>query len=346
MRATLTLNPIIVKELRSRMRGARTFIILSIFLVGLAGICYAILRVYQSQAAAGNFVISAHVGKGLFAALALAETLLITFLTPAVTAGAISGEREQLTYDLLVATPLRPGRILSGKLIATLSYILLLIFSAVPLGSLVLVFGGVAPRDLFQALALLLITALTFGMIGLLCSTLVRRTITATILAYGVVLLMVVGSYFAVALMAAATPNQPAPASRIVAASPFSAMASIVARGVQTEGAAVLPAGPMPPMTDGTGLMMNMEGLRTLLTGVVEYGPNGPVMLPIYRWTMVGYTLLGLGCYWLASHLVRPRRRWRVDWHDLIILGAMLVVATVGVRWLGIWPAIVSRWGL
>ena len=347
MRSALTLNPIIVKELRSRMRGARTFIILSIFLIGLASICYAILRVYEGQAAAGNFVISAHVGKGLFAALALAETLLITFLTPAVTAGAISGEREQLTYDLLVATPLRPGRILSGKLIATLSYILLLIFSAVPLGSLVLVFGGVAPRDLLQALALLLVTALTFGMIGLLCSTLVRRTITATILAYGIVLLMVVGSYFTVALMAAANPNQPAPASRIVAASPFSAMASIVARGVQTEGGpAVMPAGPMPPMVDGTGLMMNMEGLRSLMTGIVEYGPNGPVMLPIYRWTIVGYTLLGLGCYWLASHLVRPRRRWRVDWHDLVIVGAVLVVATLGVWWLEIGPAIVTRLGL
>ncbi len=154
MRAALTLNPIIVKELRSRMRGGRTFVILSAFLLGLGALCYAILRVYEGQARAGNQIISAHVGKGLFAVLALAETLLIVFLTPAVTAGAISSEREQLTYDLLVATPLRPGRILSGKLISTLSYILLLIFSAVPLGSLVLVFGGVAPRDLLQALVL------------------------------------------------------------------------------------------------------------------------------------------------------------------------------------------------
>ncbi len=329
------------------MRGGRTFVILSIFLAGLAAVCYAVLNVYERQASAGTFVISAQVGKGLFAVLALAETLLITFLTPAVTAGAISGEREQLTYDLLAATPLRPGRILSGKLIATLSYILLLIFSAVPLGSLVLVFGGVTPRDLLQALAVLLVTALTFGMIGLLCSTLARRTITATILAYAIVLMMVAGSYFAVALNRAAERDQPPAPSRLVALCPFSAIVSIVARGVQVEGGMkALPAGPMPPMMDGTGLMLNMPGLATLSLGLVQYGPNGPVMLPMYRWTIAGYALLGLGCYWLASHLVRPRRRWALDAHDLLILGSIIAVAALSVHWLGIGPGLTRRLGL
>lgn len=362
----ISINPIIVKEIRSRMRGARTFVILSIFLLGLGAICYAVLNVYQGQAKAGQFVLSAQVGKGLFAALALAETLLITFLTPAVTAGAISGEREQLTYDLLVATPLRPGRILSGKLVATLSYVLLLIFSAVPLGSLVLVFGGVAPKDLLQALALLLVTAFTFGMIGLLCSALVRRTITATILAYAIVLLLVAGSFFAVALRTAAQPNQPPEPSRIIAANPFSAMVSIVARGGQrptdampmpvapmrdgpvgiAAPAIAMPAGPMPPMLDGTGLLLNMPGMGMLSTGLIEYGPNGPVMQPMYRWTITGYALLGLACYWLASHLVRPRRRWRTDPHDLLMVGALLVVAGIGSRWLGLWPAIAHGLGL
>ena len=340
----LAINPIIVKEIRSRMRGGRTYVIQSIFLIGLAAICYAVLRVFQAQSRAGNMVISAHVGQGLFAVLALAETLLVTFLTPAVTAGAISGEREQLTYDLLVATPLRPGRILSGKLVATLSYILLLILTAVPLGSLVLVFGGVAPLSLVKALVLLLITALTFGMIGLLCSALVRRTITATILAYGIVLLLVVGSYFTVSLRMAANPNQPPTMSRIVAASPFSAMASIVLRGSQS-GAGEMPRGPMPIM-DGPGLMMGIPGVNSLTVGIVEYGPNGPIMLPVYRWTMVGYALLGLGCYLVASHLVRPRRRLRPDWHDLLILATMAIVGAGGTYWLGLWPGIARRLGL
>jgi ABC-2 type transport system permease protein len=342
---SVNINPIIVKELRSRMRGGRTYVILTIFLLGLAALCYGVIRVYEGQAQAGNMVISAHVGKGLFAALALAEVLLITFLTPAVTAGAISSEREQLTYDLLVATPLRPGRILSGKLIATLSYIFLLIFTAVPLGSLVLIFGGVAPEDLLRALVLLIVTALAFGMIGLLCSTLVRRTITATILTYAIVLIMVIGSYFAVSLRIAANPNQPPAPSRLIAASPFSAMASIVARGTQQHGGVMdMPAGPMP--MDGASLIMNMPGLSMLSVGIVQYGPNGPITLPMYRWTIAGYSLLGIACYWLASHLVRPRRRWRLGWNDLLMVGLMLVVTGASILWLGYVPSVTQRFGL
>ena len=70
----LELNPIIVKELRSRMRGGRLYLILTGYLVGLGLVSYAILRVFQSQAENGMQIISAHVGQGLFASLALAET--------------------------------------------------------------------------------------------------------------------------------------------------------------------------------------------------------------------------------------------------------------------------------
>lgn len=338
-----SLNPIIVKELRSRMRGGRTSIILSIFLVGLAAICYAVLQVFQAQARIGSPLISAHLGKGLFAALSLAEVLLVTFLTPAVTAGAISGEREQLTYDLLVATPLRPGRILSGKLVATLSYVLLLIFTAIPLGSLVLIFGGVSLRDLLEALLLLVVTAFTFGMIGLFCSTVVRRTITATILAYALVLLLVVGSFFIVTLRIAANPNQPISHSRIVAASPFSAMFSIVIRA--SADGRIVPRGPSPIM-DSAGMIMSMPGLNILATGVVEYGNNGPETYPIYRWTIVLYSVCGLLCYWLTSHLVRPRRRWRLDRHDLVMVVALVAVGTAGSYWLDTWPQFARLVGL
>jgi hypothetical protein len=83
-----------------------------------------------------------------------------------------------------------------------------------------------------------------------------------------------------------------------------------------------------------------------LTVGVIEYGPNGPTTLPVYRWTIAGYSVLGLACYWLASHLVRPRRRWRVDVHDLLMLLTITLVSGAGVYWLGMWPAIERRLGL
>jgi hypothetical protein len=181
-------------------------------------------------------------------------------------------------------------------------------------------------------------------MIGLLCSSIVRRTITATILAYAVVLVLVVGSYFAVSLRIAAQPNQPPGRSWIVAASPFSAMASIVARGNQANPAMDMPVGPVP--IDGAGLITSLPGISMLMVGIVEYGPNGTITHPVYRWTIAGYSVLGLLCYWLASHLVRPRRRWRVDLHDLVMLVSLMLVSGLGIYWLGLWPAIERRLGL
>lgn len=337
-------NPIIVKELRSRMRGGRPYLILSGYLLGLCLICYGVIRIFEAQAQTGAVIISAHVGQGLFAALALAETLLITFLTPALTAGAVSSEREQLTYDLLLATPLRPGRILSGKLIAALSYVLLLIFAAVPLGSVILLFGGVAPRDLLKVLLLLLSIALAAGMLGLLCSTIARRTLRATIMTYLIIMIVIVGAYLIVAVRTASTTFGPPSSSRLMAVSPFGAMTSIVLQSAQAGGSGmVLDKGMAERSSMGGGMggnvLLNMQPFSSLTYGLVDLdNPAGAVVQPMYRYAYVGYTLFSIACYWLASHWVRPRRRWRLSLHDLLMASVFGAVAVAGTYWLHVWP--------
>lgn len=330
-------NPIIVRELRSRMRGGRPYLMLTGCLLALSLVCFGVLRIFQGQAANGMPVISAHVGQGLFAALALAEMLLVVFLTPALTAGAISGEREQLTYDLLVATPLQPGRILTGKLVAAIWYVLLLIFAAVPIGSIVLLYGGVSPRDLIKALLLLLLTALATGMLGLLCSSIAKRTLRATIMAYLVILLIMGGVYFYVMLRMATQQPGPSMVTRIVAASPFSAMASIVMRGGQQPGGGVAVNQGMMPFD--ANLLMNMPPFNTFSFGLVDYNNmGGPLVLPAYRYAYVAYTLFAAGCFWLAGHFVRPRRRWRLGRHDLAMLLLVAMLFAGGTYWLDVWP--------
>jgi ABC-type transport system involved in multi-copper enzyme maturation permease subunit len=360
MHAALQPNPIIVKELRSRMRGGRAALILTGSLLGLGLVCYGVLRIVQGSSQNGMQLVSAHVGQSMFAALALAETLLITFLTPAVTAGAISTEREQLTYDLLLATPLKPGRILRGKLIAALGYVLLLVLAAVPLGSLILIFGGVAPGELLQALALLLLTTLATGMLGVLCSAVAKRTLRATIMAYFIILLLVVGSIFAVLLRNTGVQNEPPRATTALAASPFSAMASLVLQSAQPGfeggmmGGGWAVAQPMPmvagdvafggsmPMMmggGGTNVLMNLPPFNMFTFGIIDYSnQNGPKVAPLYRYSYVGYAAFSVVCYWLATHWIRPRRRWRVGFEDL---GALLVLGAIvagGTYWLDVWP--------
>jgi ABC-2 type transport system permease protein len=130
-RPKLLVNPIIVKELRSRMRGPRAFIILTVVLTLMGLISYALYKITLITSSWSYSPLSPQVGQTLFISLALLEMLMVLILTPAVTAGAISSEHEKLTYEMLLTTPLPPTRILWGKLVSALSYIFLLM-SPVP----------------------------------------------------------------------------------------------------------------------------------------------------------------------------------------------------------------------
>lgn len=186
-------NPILRRELRVRMRGRRAFIVLGAYLVLIALVTFAIERILVSESS-GNGLQSFQVGQILFAGFATLEMTLITLVTPALTATAISGERERGTFDLLRSTPVRSHTIVWGKLVAALSYAALLIVASVPFASAVFLFGGVAPSDVWIAFALLGLTTLTFGLLGLLCSAVARKAGLASAIAYVISATVLVGS--------------------------------------------------------------------------------------------------------------------------------------------------------
>src|SRR5688500_14588574 len=86
------LNPIIVKELRSRMRGGRAFVLLTGFLTGLAAIGYGLFLRATSAERFGVPLFSAQIGQTLFAGLAFTVLFLVCIIAPAVTVGTISSE--------------------------------------------------------------------------------------------------------------------------------------------------------------------------------------------------------------------------------------------------------------
>lgn len=188
-----------VKELRGRMRGKRAFVLLTIYLVILGGFAWMI-ELLLEQALSNNFgaqtFATAQIGRGVFIALLLLETLLVMFLAPAFTAGAISLEREKQTIDMLITTPISSLAIVLGKLFSALTYVFLLIFASIPLTALVFVFGGVAPEDVVKGYVMLLVTAIGLGCIGLFCSALFRRTQAATVVTYFLVLALTLGAFF------------------------------------------------------------------------------------------------------------------------------------------------------
>ena len=175
-----SVTTIMVKELRSRFRGRRAFVIITVYLGVLALIAYGVYAVVapqaqmQAQFGGGGFAnASATIGQAIFLLLSIFQMLLVGFIAPAFTSGAISLEREKQTLDLLVTTPMRPGGIIVGKLLAAHAFVGLMIVAAVPISGLVLMYGGASIDDIVRQQVVLLVTALGLGAIGLFWSALI-----------------------------------------------------------------------------------------------------------------------------------------------------------------------------
>ncbi len=302
-------NPIVVKELRSRMRGWRAFAVLTGVLLLLGAVSYLLYRMAMIAAGSGGFPLSPQIGQLLFIGLILTELLLVSFITPAVTAGAISGEQEKLTYEMLLTTPLHPASILWGKLISGLGYVFLLIFAAVPMASLVFIFGGVAPGDMVKALAILIALAITLGVTGLFFSALLGRTTRAMVATYLSVLALLVAPTFVWVFIGVLRQSQPP--GWILIPNPVSALFSA-----------------LTPVQLGGGATEILWGLARLLGGYAD--PSSAfltgVARPLYHYTLVLYGALSLVLYLLTTRLVQPVRRWRFGRRALLTGLAVLLL--------------------
>ena len=189
------LNPVLVKELRGRMRGARAFVLLTIYLIILGGVSllfYAAIADVSSGALDSGRTI----GKGLFLLISAVALIEVCFISPTLTSGSIAGEKERQSYDLLVSSLLSPWQIVWGKLGAALSFALLLIISIVPMMSLAFLFGGVSLTEVLIALIGLVTTAMFYSTIGLFWSTVLRTTLGANSMSVGTIIMMLLGIPF------------------------------------------------------------------------------------------------------------------------------------------------------
>ena len=189
-------NPVMLKELRGRMRGARAFVVLTVYLLLMGGFASLLYLAYAASAGAAPALGTPGgtlVGKVVFGGVVGIELFMVCFIAPAFTAGAVTAERERQTLDLLKTTLLLPGSLIRGKLGSALSYVVLLLLAALPLQSLAFLLGGVSLAEVLIATTILLVTALAFGSVGLFFSSLMRRTMGASVLTYAFALLATLG---------------------------------------------------------------------------------------------------------------------------------------------------------
>jgi len=200
------INPVLDRELRVRMRTKRAPAILTIYLLVLSAIAFltfqALSSILDDPFNEASALAVAQIGRGIFEWLLFFMTMLVFFLVPGTTAGVIAGERERQTLVPLQVTLLKPRSILLGKIGAATAFIALLIVAALPLLTMAFLIGGVTVWRILASVLTLLAVALIIAALSAAISTFTKRTPTAVVLSYGLVLVLLAGTMVFVGALA------------------------------------------------------------------------------------------------------------------------------------------------
>lgn len=184
-------NPMIIKELRQRLRERRAWLLPTLYLLVLSGtVSFAYYVTVDLEIQGQREVQGADIGLAVFLTLAFTQIVVLLLMAPVFSAGSITIEKEQRTLAGLLTSLLSAPQIWWGKFVAALLYLLLLLSSALPLLALSFAFGGVEPAQLLRATASTVLVLPSICAVGLWCSAMFRRSIHSTAACYGIVLVL------------------------------------------------------------------------------------------------------------------------------------------------------------
>jgi ABC-type transport system involved in multi-copper enzyme maturation permease subunit len=172
-------NPVMIKEFRCRRFGRLHWLLRLVAGCAILSLALAILTTTRTidwdVRTIGGIMVILQVG-------------LLVLITPSLTAGLISTERETGGWVLLQMTPLPVWRIVWGKLLSVLLTLALLLCATLP-GYWVMVYIDPGQRfEVVRVVQCLLVTALFSMLASAAAGCLFRRTATATAAAYVVLL--------------------------------------------------------------------------------------------------------------------------------------------------------------
>ena len=177
-------NAVLQHGLLTNLRMTRGFILLFAYnaLLGL------VVYIAWPQQERLDLTTNPEAAKQLVNLFFLGQYVLASLMTPSFAAGAITFEKEQKTYEMLLASPMKPRAIVLGKLLSSLTHLAILIFASLPIVMLCLPLGGVSMYEVLAAYLGLIISVITFGMISISCSSFFKRTASSLVVSYLLIL--------------------------------------------------------------------------------------------------------------------------------------------------------------
>ena len=183
------INPVFAKELRGKAYGGGVWVLRAAYL------CFAVSLLLM-------WLVAGRLGQQSPDAVRTVAVVfqlgLVALVVPALTAGAVTQERERSNLDLLRLTRVGAARFLAGKLMVAAVFLVFLAAGFAPLWYVFHFLRANTPREILLCWAILGAAMWFALMTGLAASAVARRTAVATAVAYGVEALVVVATLFPV----------------------------------------------------------------------------------------------------------------------------------------------------
>lgn len=172
-------NPLLIRDLRSRMRGPRLFLLILLFQCCLVVVLAIAWTIVYGRHYFGRSSIVSSSGHQLFVSLIVAEAVMICAVVPALSAGAFTLEREKQTLEMLLMTPLTGLQAAWGKCLGPFLVSALLLLTSLPPAAACLFLGGVSLGEVCLCLVGLALFALVYTAMAVALSAQSRSTAAA-----------------------------------------------------------------------------------------------------------------------------------------------------------------------
>lgn len=176
-------NATAVREYRTQLRGTKPIWTWFAYLAFLIIMSSAFYGSASSQDKVGIATMQMNL-KFFYYSLGGLLATIVCLGAPALTASAITLERQRKSLDLLFSAPVSPRYLIIGKMISSFRYLFMLLVLSLPFVSIGVVMGGATWAEVFSALWLLILNGMVLCGLGILISALSESVIAGIIYSY------------------------------------------------------------------------------------------------------------------------------------------------------------------
>lgn len=189
----MRLNPIVKKDVKVQARSMKICWGIFAYEVILALVFFLAMAFIRQQGQYSTNNIYSYM-VWLYPVLAVTQLVILGVVVPVRTASSISGERERQTFDIMMTTSMTPFSVIMGKVSTAIVQSMFFVVASMPVMALCFIIGGMSWAYLFWFLGIALLVSIFSASIGILCSSLCKKSIGAVIMSYGFYLIFFVGT--------------------------------------------------------------------------------------------------------------------------------------------------------